>query len=147
MAPLEEFFDKEVKIIEASNREFVEIEDFENFQNSAIYQDEFGNNMVEESVYSSAMFLRMYAHENYARFQLALQNQFSDKLAENWKITNDFKKNAVKIWQQITNYEAFDLEKKIQKWCKTVFYSYCILTLIATTIAVLVGLLMFGERV
>jgi len=25
-------------------------------------------------------------------------NQFSDKVAENWKINNDFKKNAVKIW-------------------------------------------------
>ena len=32
-------------------------------------------------------------------------------MAENWIITNDFKKNAVKIWQQITNYEAFDIEK------------------------------------
>lgn len=68
MAPIEEFFDREVKIIEASNRKFVEIEDFENFKKSAIYQDVFGNNMVEESQYSSAMFLRMYAHENYAKF-------------------------------------------------------------------------------
>jgi hypothetical protein len=68
MAPLEEYFNTEVKVIAAHNREFVEIEDFDNFKNSAIYQDEFGNNMVEESVYSSAMFLRMYAHENYARF-------------------------------------------------------------------------------
>ena len=68
MAPLEEFFDKEVKIIKAHNREFVELEDFDNFKNSAIYQDEFGKEMVEESAYSSAMFLRMYAHENYAKF-------------------------------------------------------------------------------
>ena len=37
MAPIEEFFDQEVRIIKAANREFVEIEDFDNFKNSAVY--------------------------------------------------------------------------------------------------------------
>jgi len=37
MAPLEEFFEKEVEVIKAANKPFVEIEDFDNFKNSAIY--------------------------------------------------------------------------------------------------------------
>lgn len=68
MAPCEEFFDKEVKIIAAANRKFVELEDYDNFKKSAIYQDDIGAEMLTESQYSSSMFLRMYAHENYARF-------------------------------------------------------------------------------
>lgn len=42
MAPTEEFFEKEKKIIAAANTEFVELEDMENFKTSAIYQDEIG---------------------------------------------------------------------------------------------------------
>jgi len=37
MAPTEEFFDREVKIIAAASRKFVELEDYENFKKSAIY--------------------------------------------------------------------------------------------------------------
>lgn len=68
MAPAEEFFDKEVQIIAAANRKFVELEDYENFKKSAIYQDDIGQEMLGDTEYSSSMFLRMYAHEHYARF-------------------------------------------------------------------------------
>lgn len=99
MATPEEFFSTEVKIIQAAKREFIELEDYPNFKKAAIYQDDIGEEMLHnDSQHASAMFLRMYAHEHYSRFQLALVNQFSDKVAENWKINNDFKKNAVKIW-------------------------------------------------
>jgi len=37
MAPTEEFFEKEKKIIAAANKTFIELEDMENFQASAIY--------------------------------------------------------------------------------------------------------------
>lgn len=44
MAPTEEFFEKEVKIIAAENppEAFVELEKMENFKESAIYQDQIG---------------------------------------------------------------------------------------------------------
>jgi hypothetical protein len=98
MAPLEEFFAKESEIVKAGNTFIPELEDFEGFSKSAIHQDQVGNHLVHDSQHSAAMFLRMYAHEHYARFQQTLINQFSDRLSENWKIYNDYKKNAIKIW-------------------------------------------------
>lgn len=70
MAPTEEFFEKEKKIIKAANPEedFVELEEMDNFKEAAIYKDAIGKELLNQSQYSAAMFLRMYAHENYARF-------------------------------------------------------------------------------
>jgi len=49
MAPTEEFFDREVKIIKAANRKFVELEEYENFKKAAIFQDDIGDEMLNGS--------------------------------------------------------------------------------------------------
>ena len=49
MAPVEEFFDKEVKIIKAGVDKIPELEDFEHFAGAAISQDEVGEHLVADN--------------------------------------------------------------------------------------------------
>lgn len=71
MAPTEEFFEKETRIVDAAReaKDKFEMEDMDGFKESAIYQDAIGSELFSGSQFSIALFLRIYAHENYARFQ------------------------------------------------------------------------------
>jgi len=145
MAPAEEYFEKEGRIVDAAReaKDKFEMEDMDGFQESAIYQDAIGRELFRGSQFSIALFLRIYAHENYARFQQALVNQFSDRVAEHWKVSNDYKKNAIRIWQSITDYESMDWEIEWRDGALRMLNYVSQGLFMLTLLAVLVFLLMF----
>lgn len=74
------------------------LRELDGFKNAAMCQDENGKRLLNTNQYSSALFLRMYTHENFSKFKEALQTNFNEPKFKNWNIRNDFQKNAVKIW-------------------------------------------------
>ena len=83
------------------------MEDMVNFKESAIYKDEFGQALLNENVYSSALYMRIFAHEVFSNFKETIQNHFdSDNRSSAWVLRFDFQKNAVTIWEKISGFKG-----------------------------------------
>jgi len=67
------------------------MEDMANFKESAIYKDEFGQALLHENTYSSALYMRIFAHEVFSNFKETIQNHFdNDKKSSRWVLRFDF---------------------------------------------------------
>ena len=69
MIVLREFFGKEERDYDSKLTKWPEMEDMPNFKESAIYKDEFGQALLTENSYSSALYMRIFAHEVFSHFK------------------------------------------------------------------------------
>ena len=97
------FFATEAK--NAEKHDYPELEELDNFKSSSLYNDPVGKELLTGNEFSAALYLRMFAHEKFSIFKETMAKQFADKKDNGWTIRNDFQKNAVKIWQQITDFK------------------------------------------
>lgn len=53
------------------------MEDLERFRDSAVYNTQHGKKLLTDNQYSSALYMRLYAHEVFTTFKEAVLNHFS----------------------------------------------------------------------
>ena len=108
------FFATEAK--NADKHDYPELEELDNFKTSSLYNDPIGSSLLQGDEFSASLFLRMFAHEKFSSFKESMAKRFADKKDKGWTIRNDFQKNAVKVWQQITDFKRHGALEAIQKW-------------------------------
>lgn len=80
----------------------------------------------------------MYIHERFSAYKEAIGVQFKDK---RWEVKNDFQKNAVKIWQNYTDYRQPGFYQAYKRWMIRIVRATCQLVVIVTLVATLVPLI------
>ena len=112
-----------------------------NFKESAIYKDEFGQALLRENTYSSALYLRIFAHEVFSNFKETVQNHFdNDSKCSRWVLRFDFQKNAVTIWENISGFKGLSWAAQLQEWVYNVVNAAAQIILIYMVLALIVGL-------
>lgn len=104
---MRKYFARENEDAENRFTKWPEMEDMPNFKESAIYKDEFGQALLHENTYSSALYMRIFAHEVFSNFKETVQNYFdNDSKTSRWVLRFDFQKNAVTIWEAISGFKG-----------------------------------------
>ena len=73
----------------------IDVTKLENFEKTAIFQDEQAQKLRNGGNVKKAMFMTMFATECYAKFNTLSTHHFS---TTPWKLSNDFKSNVVRVW-------------------------------------------------
>ena len=95
-----------VEIENLSTRDQSKIfKELKNFKETAIYKDKNGHKLLKGNQPMIAMFMAMYAKENFPKFTETLVTHFDKVNHRNWSVISDFKSNVVRIWQKIAEYE------------------------------------------
>lgn len=81
----------------------------------------------------------MYIHERFSKYKEAIGERFKGKL--NWEVKNDFQKNAVKIWQNYTDYRQPGFYKSYRQWMINIVKATCQLVVIVTIVAAIFPLI------
>jgi len=84
--------------------------------------------------------MRIFAHELFAGFKETLLAHFSDRKSRNWILRNDFQKNAVKIWEQISLFEGMSLFGNLQGYVMNLWVAFSQMILMEALLTLLVGL-------
>lgn len=79
----------------------------------------------------------MYIHERFSAYKEAIGLQFKGK---SWELKNDFQKNAVKIWQNYTDYRQPGFVEGYRRWMIRIVKATCQLVVIVTLVACIVPL-------
>lgn len=140
---MREFFAKESDHFDTqmASQKWPEMEDMANFKESAIYKDEFGQALLNENTYSSALYMRIFAHEVFSNFKETIQNHFdNDSKSSRWVLRFDFQKNAVTIWEKISGFKGLHWASQIQEWVYNIVNAAAQMIAIYMVGALLVGL-------
>ena len=86
----------------------------------------------------------MYIHERFSAYKEAIGLQFKGKVG--WEVKNDFQKNAVKIWQNYTDYRQPGFVEAYKRWMIRIVKATCQLVVIVTLVATLFPLIFLGSH-
>ena len=99
------------------------MEDLKQFPDSNVYKNKFGQILLQENWYSSALYMKLYAHEIFPTFKEAMSGHFSDRKSRRWVINYDFQSNCVKIWEQICGFQKISVFNTIRDWVLNLWYA------------------------
>lgn len=86
--------------------------------------------------------MKIYAHEMFATFKEAMTSHFSDSKSRRWVQNYDFQNNAVKIWEEICEFQKISIFSSIQSWVLNLWYSASQMILIFILFIAFVGICM-----
>ena len=116
-----------------------EMEDLTRFPEAAVYQTQYGQQLLTGNPYSSALYLKIFAHELYAQWKECVLVHFSHIKKEKWEINNTYQKNAFEIWEQISHYRNDTVFDKIILWTIQTFYAACQMIFIFELAAIIIA--------
>lgn len=121
------------------------MEDLSRFSEAAVYQTHYGQKLLTDNPYSSALYLKMFAHELFAQWKECILVHYSHIQKEKWEINNTYQKNAFEIWEQISHYLADTVFDKMILWTVQMFYAACQMIFVYELGAIIIAPMIAGH--
>ena len=106
------------------------MEDLARFNEAAVYKTHYGQRLLNDSPYSSAIYLAQFAHEMFAAWKESIISQYSPIQRDKWEINNTYQKSSFEIWEQISHYTSDTIWDKSITWTFQTFNAACQMILV-----------------